>query len=120
GGPVWSPDGTRILFASQVWPGLADDAAQKARADEREKSGVRAMIFDGLLFRHWNAFNEGRRSQLFVVNLADGKTVQITRENRDAPPFSLGGPPDYSWGADGSTIWYTRGAKPEVEAWSTN
>src|SRR5690349_5188889 len=46
---IWSPDGQSIGFTSDVWPDLPDDAAQKKRADDREKSGVSAQIIDSLL-----------------------------------------------------------------------
>jgi dipeptidyl aminopeptidase/acylaminoacyl peptidase len=120
GGPVWSPDGRKIAFTSEVWPGLADDAAQKAQSDRIEKSGVKALVFDRLLYRHWNSYNGGRRSQLFVVDVADGRTIQLTKEDREVPPFSLGGPPDYAFSADSGKVYFTRGPSADREAWSTN
>ncbi len=119
-GIVWAPDGKKLAFAADVYPAIEGDAAQKAEDERREKSGVKAQIFTGLLFRHWNAFRDGKRSQIFVANVADGAVTQVTKEDREAPPFNLGGPSDYAFSPDSKLIYFTRGAAPPAEAWSTN
>ena len=81
---------------------------------------MKAIVFTGLLYRHWNSYNDGKRSQLFVADVKDGKTTQLTKEARDVPPFSLGGPPDYAFSADSGKVYFTRGPAPGPEAWSTN
>ncbi len=72
GGELWSPDGKNILFTSDVYPECdgapADEAACNAKKLEAtEKSKVKALIFDRLLYRHWNAYKEGKRSHILVV-----------------------------------------------------
>lgn len=122
---VWSPTGNMLAFTSDVYPDCADDAANQKRTAEIEKSGIQAKTIDHLLYRHWNAWRDGKRSHLFVVNF-DTKTkgTQIARDltpgNFDVPPFSLGGPDAYAFSPDGKEIAYTRGADTSVEAWSTN
>ncbi len=71
-GELWSPDGKNILFTSDVYPEC--DGAPLAEADcnakklkEREESKVKALIFDRLLYRHWNAYKEGKRTHLLVA-----------------------------------------------------
>jgi len=72
GGELWSPDGKNILFTSDVYPEC--DGAPKAEADcnakkikEVEESKVKALVFDRLLYRHWNSYKAGKRTHLFVV-----------------------------------------------------
>src|SRR6267154_554691 len=72
GGELWSPDGKNILFTSDVYPECdgapADETACNAKKlEEHEKSKVKALIFNRLLYRHWNAYKEGKRSHIFVA-----------------------------------------------------
>lgn len=122
---VWSPTGNMLAFVSDVYPDCADDAANQKKAAEIEKSGIQAKTIDHLLYRHWNAWRDGKRSHLFVVPFDAAKTaIQTARDltpgNFDVPPFSLGGPDAYAFSPDGKEIAYTRSADTSIEAWSTN
>jgi dipeptidyl aminopeptidase/acylaminoacyl peptidase len=71
-GELWSPDGKNILFTSDVYPecdGAPDSETicNAKKLEEHEKSKVKALIFDRLLYRHWNAYKEGKRNHIFVV-----------------------------------------------------
>lgn len=70
-GELWSPDGKNILFASDVYPECdgppeGENACNAKKHEEANKSKAKAQIFDHLLYRHWNAYKEGKRSHLFV------------------------------------------------------
>ncbi len=71
-GELWSPDGKNILFTSDVYPEC--DGTPEAEADcnakkvkEVVESKVKALVFDRLLYRHWNSYKAGKRTHLFVV-----------------------------------------------------
>src|SRR5947208_4214 len=71
-GELWSPDGKNILFRSDVYPECdgapeAQAACNAKRVDEAKNSKVKAQIFTHLLYRHWNAYKEGKRTHLFVI-----------------------------------------------------
>src|SRR5881296_886194 len=76
-GGIWSPDGKSIVFVSAVYSDCKDDACNKQRDEELSKSKVKAKIFTKLLYRHWNAFTEFKRSHLFAVS-ADANLTGLT------------------------------------------
>ena len=123
-GEVWSPDGKNILFTSTIYPECAGSAADveacnARKQKEAEESKVKALIFDRLLYRHWNAYKKGTRSHLFVVAAEGGTPLDLTPGDYDTPPFSLGGQDDYAFSPDGQEVCYTSN-HDKVEATSTN
>jgi dipeptidyl aminopeptidase/acylaminoacyl peptidase len=72
------------------------------------------------MFRHWNAWKEGRFSHLFVVPVDGAQPPRdLTPGAADVPPFSLGGPDDYAFSPDGKEIAFAKKTDP-AEAVSTN
>jgi dipeptidyl aminopeptidase/acylaminoacyl peptidase len=118
-GPVWSPDGNYIAFASEVYPECTGDDCNKKRAEQAAESKVKAKIADRLLYRHWTTWKDGKRSHVFVVDVATGEFRDLTPGDWDAPPFSLGGPVDYAFSPDSKEISFARNTDRE-EARSTN
>jgi len=118
-GPIWSPDGKNILFVSDVYPDCADEACNAKRVEEAEKSKVKALIFTHLLYRHWNAYDKGKRNHLLIISADGGPSRDLTPGNHDVPPFSLGGQDDYAFSPDGQEVCYTSN-HDEVGALSTN
>ncbi len=132
-GELWSPDGKNILFISDVYPECdnespyIEETCNTKRLKEAEASKVKAQLFTHLLYRHWNAYKEGKRTHIFVI-LAPAPLPQerpagpgsvpghyagpesprdLTPGDYDAPVFSLGGQDDYAFSPDGKEICYT-------------
>ena len=144
-GELWSPDDGWVLFTSDVYPECDGEPVAEARCNaekvkEVESSKVKAQIFTRLLYRHWNAYKEGKRTHIFVVPVSrivdvnrrttiltppnelarEGNTPRdLTPGDYDAPVFSLGGQDDYAFSPDGQELCYTSN-HDKVEATSTN
>jgi dipeptidyl aminopeptidase/acylaminoacyl peptidase len=123
-GELWSPDGRNILFVSNVYPECVGspqetEGCNAKKLEEHDKSKVKALIFTGLFFRHWNAYKAGMRNHLLVVSADGGPVRDLTPGNFDSPEFSLGGQDDYAFSPDGQEVCYTSN-HDKVEATSTN
>jgi dipeptidyl aminopeptidase/acylaminoacyl peptidase len=117
GGVTWIDDKT-LLVTSDVYPDCADAACNKKRMEEAGKPSS-ARAYDSLLFRHWDTWDDGRVTHLFVVPLDGGEPRDLTPGGRDVPGFSLGGPDDYAVSPDGREVCFARNDDP-VPAASTN
>jgi dipeptidyl aminopeptidase/acylaminoacyl peptidase len=138
GGELWSPDGENILFTSDVYPecdGPNEWECNQREVIEHENSKVKALIFERLLYRHWNSYKEGKRAHIIAVSVprfsklirAEDSTSgpprplprDLTPGDYDSPVFSLGGQDDYAFSPDGQEICYTSN-HDKNEAASTN
>ncbi len=121
-GVLFANDGEHLVFRSRVFPGCAaDDACNARRLEEAESEPVKARLFDSLLYRHWDSWDDGRRGHLFSFDLSepDAEPIDLTPGDLDAPPFSLGGPDGYAISPDGQEVCFELKAA-ENAARSTN
>jgi dipeptidyl aminopeptidase/acylaminoacyl peptidase len=119
-GVLFSPDGKHLLFTSEVYPECgANDDCNRRRIEEERDSKVKARIYTGLLYRHWNRWQTPRRKHLMIVPAGGGEPRDLTPGDRDVPPFSLGGADDYAVSPDGAEVCFAMKTDP-VAAVSTN
>lgn len=104
-GPVWSSDGSKLLFISEVWPEGDSGARRLRELAERETS---ALVFDELMIRHWDVWEDGLRSHVFIIDVETGEMADLTPGPYDTPPLSLGGFQDYDLSPDGTEFAYVR------------
>ncbi|MBA2302619.1 MAG: S9 family peptidase [Acidobacteria bacterium] len=117
---VWSPDGTKIAFVSDVHPECADEACNKKKFDEAEANPVKVHRLTRLLYRHWDEWRENIRHHVFVTDVATGKTRDLTPGDFDSPPTqqedaAIAFSPDSR-----SVAFVSNREGPDKEAWTTN
>jgi dipeptidyl aminopeptidase/acylaminoacyl peptidase len=131
---ILSPDGSRAAIAADVFPDCPTLACTKNRLDEKTKSAVKARLYpDGAGFvRHWDVWEDGTRSHLFVLPLpgagepaataaAAAEPVDLMRGMvADSPSKPFGGTEEYTFTPDGGSLVFTARDAGRQEAWSTN
>jgi dipeptidyl aminopeptidase/acylaminoacyl peptidase len=105
GGFRYSPDGSKILF-------IRDVKYDKTTLDQHpDLPKANAKIIDGLMYRHWDDWEDGSYSNVFVAGYADGKLtgepVNIMGEPFDSPLKPFGGMEQITWNPSGQMIAYT-------------
>ncbi len=123
-----SPDGRHVLLSIDVFMNCKKRPIQctRKRLDERAKSKASGRLYTHLLERHWNAWSDGRRSQLFLATIGgDGKLeaapVWLTRGlDGNVPSKPFGDASEYGFSPDGKTVYFDVKAQTPADAWSTN
>jgi hypothetical protein len=113
-----SPDGKFTVYNEEV---KIDKVHGKDFYPNLDKSN--AQIYNGLDYRHWDTWNEGKFNHVFYKeNLENSVVIDIMKgENFDAPQKPFGGDEDYIWSPDSKSILYVSKKKAGTEyAISTN
>ncbi len=113
-----SPDGKYIVYNEEV---KIDNVHGKDFYPELQKSDV--QIYNGLDYRHWDTWNEGKFNHVFYKENKDGALgIDILKgENFDSPQKPFGGEEDYIWSPDSKSILYVCKKKAGTQyAISTN
>ncbi|MBG6186554.1 S9 family peptidase [Flavobacterium sp. CAN_S2] len=113
-----SPNGKYIVYNEEV---KIEKVHGKDFYPELEKSDV--QIYDGLNYRHWDTWNEGKYNHVFYKENKEGAVgIDIMKgENFDSPQKPFGGDEDYIWSPDSKSILYVSKKKAGTDyAVSTN
>jgi dipeptidyl aminopeptidase/acylaminoacyl peptidase len=126
GGFKLSPDGKSLALSFDVFPDCQDLACTKKHLEATAANKASGRIFDKLFIRHWDTWEDGRRSQLFTAAIgADGKTaaeptlVSIGIDG-DVPSKPFGDPSEFNWSPDSKWLAFDVRIAGRSEPWSTN
>lgn len=114
-----SPDGRNIVFQADVFPDCgADDACNAYNDSTMSKGPIQAHMADGLLYRHWTAWRDNKRTHTIVFNMETGTYTDLTPGMMDWPTWEQGGV-GYVYSPDGTELCIVSNHDAE-QAESTN
>jgi dipeptidyl aminopeptidase/acylaminoacyl peptidase len=117
---VVSPDGGKIAFSAEVFPGMSIEESAKKLADTAASKAT-GRAYDALFIRHWDTWADGRRSHVFVVPAAGGNPVDVMKTmDADSPSKPFGSAEEIAFTPDSKSIVFTARDVGREEAWSTN
>lgn len=121
GNLVIAPDGKKLAFTVEVFPGSTIEETQK-KLDEIEAEKTSGLIYDQLIFRHWDTWKDGRRSHLFVMKVGSSSPVDVMKAwDTDVPAKPFGGAEEFTFTPDSNGfVFSARKEEGSKEAWSTN
>lgn len=113
-----SPDGKYIVYHEEVQLEnvLGKDLYPQLKNAE-------AQVYNGLDYRHWDTWNEGKYNHVFYKeNKAGAVGIDLLKNDKfDSPQKPFGGDEDYIWSPDSKNIFYVCKKKSGTEyAVSTN
>ena len=94
------------------------------KPDAKPEDGS-ARIYDKMFVRHWDAWSDGQRSQIFVMPLTGGTDARNAISvmgglEGDTPSKPFGGSEEIAWVPDGKTLYFALREAGRIEPLSTN
>jgi dipeptidyl aminopeptidase/acylaminoacyl peptidase len=125
--PQWRPDGKAILFTSTVFPGAADEEANKKIAAERKALKYKARVYDKFPIRNWDKWLEDTQAHLFAQTLEPSakakdllaKTKLVSERGFAGRVQDSGEEFDAIWTPDGESVVFVATTNRDRAAYAT-
>jgi len=118
--PQFSPDGTHLLFLSEVWPDAKTDADNERITKEHDERKYKAHVYTGFPIRNFDHWIDEKRPHVFVQTIGsnDARDLIAGTALAKLPGFSEpeeGG--GAIWAPDGKSIVLVASRNRDRAAW---
>ncbi len=122
--PKWSPDGTKLLFVSDTFPGCADEEANKKAAAARKTRKYNARAYETFPVRFWDYWLDEKKAHLFVQQAnAGAKAKDLFAGSKLAASAGFGPQNtdegqaiEAEWAPDGASVVFTAAVNRDAAA----
>ena len=106
---IWTPDGKGFVFAARTYLDCKDLDCIKKKDKEKDESKLGAVVHEHLMYRHWNAYEDGKVQHLFYTPAEGGAPRDLTSALKfDALTFWLASSGrDFEISPDGTTLYFS-------------
>lgn len=117
--PKFSPDGSQILFVSEVFAEAKDDADSKRLAKEEKDRKFKARVYTSYPIRYWDKWLDGKQSHLFVQRVGEQAPKDLLAGSAliKQPGFALA-KDSARWTPDGKAVVFAASRNRNRFAWS--
>ncbi len=101
-----SPDEKFLSYTADVEIGKS--LKELYGKDNHNLDKIDAMVYDNLMLRHWDHYEDNKWSHIFIMDLKTKESTDIMpNEPYDSPMSPFGGREQYNWSPDSKSIAYT-------------
>ena len=116
-----SPEGKTLAYTMDVFVDCEDVAGTVKRLKEIDDRPYTGRIYDHLFVRHWDTWEDGRRTHLFARKVDGGTSVDVCKGlDGNTPSRPFGGSEEFTFTPDGRALVFSMKVAGREEAWSTN
>lgn len=105
--PLFSPDGERIAFTTDVPPGSRSDEDSRRLSEEEAEQKHAVHVYTGFPIRNWDRWLTNRQPRLLVQRLDDEEATDLLADSAlvEMPGYDApGGSFNAAWAPDGESL----------------